>query len=222
MTPITKARVLIVDDHAIVRNGLVALLAVADDLEVVGQAENGTEALELAESLAHCRGGPDLVLMDLSMPESDGVEATTALKATFPGIRILVLTSFAENKWIVSAIDAGADGYLLKHSEPEALLAAIRSVLGGGSPLDPRVARALMTKGRAEKPTPEPLTAREEQVLQMVTAGLANKAIAESLGITERTVKAHLTHIFARLGVRDRTQAALWVARRDAERSKGY
>jgi DNA-binding NarL/FixJ family response regulator len=160
--------------------------------------------------------------MDLSMPESDGVEATSALKATLPDVRVLVLTSFAEKRWITSAVAAGADGYLLKHSEPEALLAAIRSVLGGGSPLDPRVARALMTKERADAAIREPLTAREEEVLQMVIAGLANKAIAEGLGITERTVKAHLTHIFARLGVRDRTQAALWVARRDAERGTGY
>jgi DNA-binding NarL/FixJ family response regulator len=217
MTPISRARVLIVDDHAIVRNGLIALLAVAEDLEVVGEAENGAEAVRLAERLA-----PDLVLMDLSMPESDGVEATSAVKAKLPDARVLVLTSFAEKKWIVGAVAAGADGYLLKHSEPEVLLAAIRSVLGGGSPLDPRVARALMTNERADVMDPEPLTAREEEVLHMVTAGLANRAIAESLGITERTVKAHLTHIFARLGVRDRTQAALWVARRDAERGKGY
>lgn len=205
--------VLIVDDHALVRSGLVALLSVAPELEVVGEAEDADTAVALA-----AEHRPDLVVMDLSLADSDGVDATTRIRAADPRVRILVLTSFADQRWVRGALDAGADGYLLKHSEPEAILAGVREVLAGGSPLDPRAARVVIR--RPEPAAPELLTPREEEVLQMVVSGQSNKEIARTLGIAERTVKAHLTQVFVRLGVRDRTQAALWVMRRDLERKE--
>jgi DNA-binding NarL/FixJ family response regulator len=203
-------RVLIVDDHAIVRGGLTALLGTTEDLVVVGEAADGLEAVELATELS-----PDVVLMDLSMPGADGVKATTGVLQARPDTHVLVLTSFSEQRWILEALEAGADGYLLKHSEPEVILAGIREVVAGGSPLDPKAARTLLTHRRTSAPTSSsPLTDREEQVLGMVRDGLPNKLIARRLGISERTVKAHLTNIFQRLGVTDRTQAALWAQRR--------
>lgn len=205
--------VLIVDDHALVRSGLVALLSVAPDLEVIGEAEDADTAVALA-----AEHRPDLVLMDLSLADSDGVDATARIRAADPDVRVLVLTSFADQRWVRGALDAGADGYLLKHSEPEEILAGVREVLAGGSPLDPRAARVVLR--RPEPAAPELLTPREEEVLQMVVSGQSNKEIARTLGIAERTVKAHLTQVFVRLGVRDRTQAALWVMRRDLERKE--
>lgn len=210
------SRVLIVDDHALVRRGLVSLLATSEDLEVVGEAEDGEAAVRLAAELA-----PDVVLMDLSMPGTGGVEAMRRIRAADPDVRLLVLTSFGNHRWIMDAIEAGADGYLLKHSEPEVILSGIRQVLRGEAPLDPRAARVLLTSREGQEPSAH-LTEREEEVLRMVTEGLANKAIARRLGIAERTVKAHLTHIFQRLGVTDRTQAALWATRRSAERGPRY
>jgi DNA-binding NarL/FixJ family response regulator len=205
-------RVLLVDDHAVVRGGLAALLATTDDIEVAGEAADGAEAVRLCAELR-----PDVVLMDLSMPGADGVEATSRITAAQPDVHILVLTSFSEQSWIVDALEAGAEGYLLKHSEPETILAGIREVMAGGSPLDPKAARQLLAsrRGPAASPpgTDTPLTAREAEVLAMVTDGYPNKAIARRLGISERTVKAHLTSIFHRLGVTDRTQAALWAQR---------
>jgi DNA-binding NarL/FixJ family response regulator len=205
-------RVLIVDDHAIVRTGLGQLLATADDLEVVGGAGDGDEAVKLAAELH-----PDVVVMDLSMPRIDGVAATGQIVAQNPRTHVLALTSFSERTRILDALDAGAEGYLLKHSEPEVILAGIRELVVGGSPLDPKAARALLTS-RHSPPDPRvKLTGREQEVLQMVGDGLPNKAIARRLGITERTVKAHLTSIFQRLGVNDRTQAALWAQRQAAQ-----
>lgn len=211
-------RVLIVDDHAIVRGGLAALIATTDDLEVVGQAADGHEAVRLAVELA-----PDVVLMDLSMPGVDGVQATAAVLEQQPGTHVLVLTSFSEQRWILEALEAGAEGYLLKQSEPEVILAGIRSVVSGGSPLDPKAARVLLTQRRTSPATAatSPLTDREEEVLTMVADGLPNKLIARRLGISERTVKAHLTSIFQRLGVSDRTQAALWAQRRRDREDRG-
>jgi DNA-binding NarL/FixJ family response regulator len=208
-------RVLIVDDHAIVRGGLGSLIATTTDLEVVGEAADGDEAVRLAAEL-----GPDVVLMDLSMPGSDGVQATRQLLEQNPAAHVLVLTSFSDQRRIMDALDAGAEGYLLKHSEPEVILSGIRAVVAGGSPLDPKAARTLLTQQRrAPEPAPasSPLTAREEEVLRMVGDGLPNKSIARRLGISERTVKAHLTNIFQRLGVTDRTQAALWAQRRGSD-----
>jgi DNA-binding NarL/FixJ family response regulator len=208
--------ILIVDDHAILRGGLVSLLSTTDDLEVVGEAESGEDAVRLAEELK-----PDVVLMDLSMPGMNGVEATAAIRAQDASVSILVLTSLADRSWIMEAVEAGADGYLLKHAEPEVILDGIREVLRGGSPLDPRAARAVLSSRQAEVQSAV-LTDREEEVLRLVTQGLPNKSIARRLGISERTVKAHLTHIFQRVGVSDRTQAALWATRRSSERGREY
>jgi DNA-binding NarL/FixJ family response regulator len=197
-------RVLVVDDHVIVRDGLAQVLASATDIELVGTASNGVEArTAVAEHM------PDVVLMDLSMPEMDGVEATRHIAADHIGVRVLVLTSFSDQARIMDALSAGAEGYLLKHSEPQEIVAAIRSVYEGGSPLDPKAARVLLDSRRS-KPADNTLTDREREVLLLVREGLANKQIARRLAISERTVKAHLTSVFQRLGVSDRTQAALW------------
>lgn len=201
-------RVLIVDDHAVVRAGLQQLLAQADDIEVVGTASDGGQALTQAREL-----GPDVVLMDLQMPEVDGVTATREIVAE--GLaEVLVLTSFSDGERIVGALDAGAVGYLLKDADPDDVLSGIRAVSRGESPIHPRAAREMLT---ARAATPQPanadLTPREAEVLKLVRLGLANKQIARRLGISERTVKAHLTSVFARIGVADRTQAALWAER---------
>ena len=200
-------RVLITDDHAIVRRGLAQLLGTTDDLVLVGEAADGAHAIELAAEVR-----PDVVLMDLSMPNTDGVRATARIIAQNPDVHVLVLTSFADQTRILDALAAGAEGYLLKHSEPEVILAGIREVVGGGSPLDPKAARVLLTNRRAAEPGAH-LTAREREVLRMVGDGQPNKIIARRLGISERTVKAHLTSVYQRLVVTDRTQAALWVQR---------
>lgn len=203
-------RVLVVDDHAMVRKGLVGLLSVADGLEIVGEAATGLEAVASVERLA-----PDVVLMDLQMPEMDGVRATREILAR-SSTQVLVLTSFSDTERIVAALDAGAVGYLLKDAEPDDLVEAVRSVARGDSPLHPRVARQLLT-ARSGRTGPgssgEALTVREREVLGLVRDGLANKQIARRLGISERTVKAHLTSVFATIGVTDRTSAALWAER---------
>jgi DNA-binding NarL/FixJ family response regulator len=200
-------RVMIVDDHVIVRRGLRDLLSTVDDIDVVGEAGNGEEALAVAREIH-----PHVVLMDLSMPVMDGVTATRRLLAEHEGIQIVALTSFADRATIHSAIDAGAIGYLLKHNEPDAVIDAVRTAFAGGSPLDAGVARSIVQAHREDAVVINAvdLTARETEVLKLVAEGLANKHIARKLEITERTVKAHLTHIFQRLNVTDRTQAALW------------
>jgi DNA-binding NarL/FixJ family response regulator len=200
-------RVLIVDDHAIVRTGLAQLLGTTEDLQLVGEAADGAQAVELAAELH-----PDVVLMDLSMPGMDGVTATARILAGNPDAHVLVLTSFSDQTRILDALHAGADGYLLKHAEPETILSGIREIVAGGSPLDPKAARVLLTNRRTPRPGIR-LTDREWEVLRMVGEGLPNKTIARRLGITERTVKAHLTSVYHQLGVTDRTQAALWAQR---------
>jgi DNA-binding NarL/FixJ family response regulator len=200
-------RVLIVDDHAIVRTGLHQLLTTTDDLEPVGGATNGEQAVAMAAELH-----PDVVLMDLSMPDTDGIAATRRIVDQNPRTHVLVLTSFSDRNRILAAVDAGAEGYLLKDSATEAILTGIRQLVVGGSPLDPRAARELLTSRRGP-PMEIKLTTREQEVLQMLGAGLSNRAIARRLGISERTVKAHLTSVFQSLGVTDRTQAALWAQR---------
>jgi DNA-binding NarL/FixJ family response regulator len=204
---VSPIRVLVVDDHAVVRAGLAQLLCGADDMDVVGQAADGAEAVALAERLA-----PDVVVMDLQMPGMDGVEATRRLVGQ-GAAQVLVLTSFSDSERIVAALDAGAVGYLLKDSDPEELLAGVRAVHRGESPLHPRAARQLLS-ARSASPAAA-LTAREREVLTLVREGLANKQIARRLGISERTVKAHLTSTFAAIGVQDRTQAAVWAERHD-------
>jgi DNA-binding NarL/FixJ family response regulator len=201
-------RVLLVDDHALLRAGMAQLLDLADDVTVVGSAGSGAEALEAATVLQ-----PDVVLMDLSMPGMSGVEATRRLLAMRPDTAVVVLTSFADPDLIVDALDAGAVGYLLKDAEPDGLVGAVRSAARGESPLDPRAARVVLTS--RSRPAPASvLSGREKEVLVLVAEGLANKQIARVLGIAERTVKAHLTSIFNQIGVTDRTSAALWAHRR--------
>jgi DNA-binding NarL/FixJ family response regulator len=204
-------RVLIADDHAMVRAGLEQLLASADDIEVVGSATNGQEAVELVAQVL-----PDVVLMDLQMPVMDGVDATAAISAGGQDVAVVIVTSFSDRERIVGAVDAGAVGYLLKDAAPEEILSGIRAAARGESPLHPRAARELLS-ARAESPTrgEVELTARETEVLVLVREGMSNKQIARRLGITERTVKAHLTSCFQRIGVLDRTQAALWAERHD-------
>ncbi len=200
--------VVLADDHAMVRLGLEQLLARADGIEVVGTASDGAEAVVVVVEKA-----PDVVLMDLQMPGLDGVSATRQIVSSGVQTEIVVLTSFSDNERIVAALDAGAIGYLLKDTEPEELLDGIRAAARGESPLNPRAARQLLT-ARAHAPAAVvDLTRRELEVLELVRKGLANKQIARRLGITERTVKAHLTSTFQRIGVSDRTQAALWAER---------
>jgi DNA-binding NarL/FixJ family response regulator len=195
-------RVLLVDDHRLVRAGLRSLLSSAADIEVVGEAEDGARALELAAATS-----PDVVLMDLSMPVLDGVAATRQLVADRPDVRVVVLTSFSDRDRVRDALRAGAIGYVLKDCTPEELLSAVRAAAQGHAPLDPRVAGALLPSSAAPA---DLLSERETQVLRLVSKGLANKQIGRELGITERTVKVHLGNVFRRIGVGDRTSAAMW------------
>ncbi|GAB2634418.1 response regulator transcription factor [Nocardioides ginkgobilobae] len=199
-------RVVLVDDHAVIRAGLAQLIATAPDIEVVGQAADGAAAIEQARALK-----PDVVLMDLQMPGVDGVTATREIVAAGLGVDVLVLTSYSDNERILDALDAGAVGYLLKDADPDDVLTGIRAVSRGESPIHPKAARALLG-ARSAGGRPQ-LTAREVEVLTLVRDGLANKQIAKRLEISERTVKAHLTSAFSRIGVSDRTQAALWAQR---------
>jgi DNA-binding NarL/FixJ family response regulator len=198
--------VVVADDHAVVREGLAQLLSTAADLELVGSASDGSEAVEVVG-----RERPDVVLMDLSMPQVDGAEATRRILAADSAARVVVLTSFADDRHIVEALQAGAIGYVLKHAEPDELLGAIRAAAAGDAPLDPKAARVLLETKRVR--SDQQLSSREIEVLRLVATGLANKQIARRLGIAERTVKAHLTNIFTRIDVTDRTQAALWAER---------
>jgi DNA-binding NarL/FixJ family response regulator len=201
--------VLLVDDHAVVRQGLTALLGSAPDIDVVGDVADG----ELAAA-AVVRLQPTLVLMDLSMPRMDGIAATEAVLAVRPETRVIVLTSFGEHERIRRALQAGAVGYLLKDAEPDDILRAVRDAAAGGVPLSPMAARALLPGPPATRqPGGAALSPREREVLALVAAGLPNKSIARRLEISEKTVKAHLTRVFATLGVADRTSAALWAQR---------
>jgi len=197
-------RLLLVDDHALLRAGLAALLEGTDDVTVVGQAGDGAQAVAMARDLT-----PDVVLMDLSMPVMDGVAATRAVRAVLPDVAVVVLTSFSERSRVQDALAAGAVGYLLKDSEPATLVAGVRAAARGESPLDPRIAGALLPGADAGGPGAR-LSPREREVLALVGEGLANRQIARRLGIAERTVKVHLTSVFRQLGVSDRTSAALW------------
>jgi DNA-binding NarL/FixJ family response regulator len=200
-------RVVLVDDHALVRAGLAALLEAAGGIDVVGEAADGEQAVELVRSTR-----PDVVLMDLSMPVLDGVAATRALLAEHPETQVLVLTSFSDRDRVRDALAAGAIGYLLKDSAPADVVAGVRAAAAQGSPIDPRVARTLLTDGRGPggAPAGPALSPRELEVLRLVSRGLANKQIGRALGISERTVKVHLGNVFRRIGVQDRTSAALW------------
>lgn len=206
-----RIRVLVVDDHEMVRIGLRALLERFEDLAVVGEATDGASALEAVAALI-----PQVVLMDLSMPGMDGTTATARIAAEHPGVHVVVLTTFADRDHVTAAIDAGAVGFLLKDVDPQGLAAAIRAAARGEAPLDPRAAVTLVSRRREPDPgvgsggrNPD-LTAREREVLALVGQGLSNQQIARRLGIAEKTVKAHLTSVFAQIAVTDRVQAALW------------
>ena len=205
-------RVAHADDHKVVRMGMEQLLGTFDDVEVVGSAPGGREAVDLC-----VQARVDVLLLDLSMPEMDGIEVTRRLVADSPGTRVVVFTSFSDRDGIVRALDAGAVGYLLKDAEPEEIHAAIRAASRGEAPITPRAAAALLADRRERSPGIE-LTAREREVLLLVVEGLANKQIARRLQISEKTVKGHLTNLFQRIGVTDRTQAALWAERNDVLR----
>jgi DNA-binding NarL/FixJ family response regulator len=200
-------RVLAVDDHPVVRAGLAQLLGQADDIELIGVAEDGERALAIVRERE-----TDVVLMDLEMPGMDGIQATARIRHEHPRTQLVVLTSFSDSDRVLDALDAGAIGYLLKGADPDELLQGIRAAARGESPLAPRAASELLTPRAGRRPV-EGLTPREREVLLMVAQGLPNKQIARRLEISERTVKGHLTHIFERIGVTDRTQAALWAKR---------
>jgi DNA-binding NarL/FixJ family response regulator len=200
-------RVLVADDHGVLRDGLGRVIAAQPDLELVATAANGAEAVEICRTAT-----PDVVLMDLEMPVMDGIDATRAILAKAPGPAVLVLTSFSDQRRITGALDAGAVGYLLKDASAEEVVRAIRTAAAGGSPLDPRAARALLEA----KSAPDPLAGispREREVLALLLDGMPNKLIARRLGISEKTVKTHLTRIFRAIGVTDRVQAILWAER---------
>ena len=210
-------RVAIADDHRVVRVGLEQLLATFADVELAGVAAGGEEAVAVCSDAR-----PDVLLLDLAMPDLDGIEVTRRLASSSPETRVVLFTSFSDRDAVVRALDAGAVGYLLKDAEPEEIHNAIRAAARGEAPLAPKAAAALLAE-RGERPgvaAPE-LTGREREILSLVVEGLANKQIARRLGISEKTVKGHLTNLFQRIGVADRTQAALWAERNGLFRAEG-
>jgi DNA-binding NarL/FixJ family response regulator len=200
-------RVVLADDHGVIRDGLGRLISALDDIELVGVASDGVEAVERCAELA-----PDVVLMDLDMPRLDGIEATRQVLADHPATAVLVLTSFSDRARILGAIEAGACGYLLKDVAAGEVADGIRAAARGESPIDPRAARTIVTAQAQPDPAAK-LSGREAEVLALLVQGLPNKLIARRLEISEKTVKTHLTSIFRALGVTDRTQAALWAER---------
>jgi DNA-binding NarL/FixJ family response regulator len=206
-------RVMIVDDHGLVRAGLEQLLGSAEDIDVVAAAPGGRQAVEMVEAAR-----PDVVLMDLSMPDVDGIEATRELTRRAPAANVVVLTSFSDRERILDALGAGAIGYLLKDSEPEELLQGIRAAARGESPLAPKAASHLVR--RHQRPSAPQLTEREQEILALIAQGAPNKVIAHRLQIAEKTVKNHISRIFQTLDVTDRTQAALWAARNGLDGSR--
>jgi NarL family two-component system response regulator LiaR len=201
-------RVLVVDDHAVVREGLRTFLELQEGIEVAGEAADGEEAIEAAERLR-----PDVVLMDLVMPALDGLAAMRAIRERVPGARVIVLTSFADDDKLLPALRAGAAGYLLKNAEPQELARAVRAAYAGEALLDPHVAARLVDALAGEKEPLDRLTPREREVLQLIGRGFSNKRIAQGLRLSEKTVKTHVGHVLAKLGVDDRTQAAVFAVR---------
>jgi two-component system, NarL family, response regulator LiaR len=215
--PNARVRVLLVDDHTVVRRGLRLVFELEDDLEIVGEAADGREALERVAELR-----PDVVVMDLLMPVMNGVEATRAIRAAYPDVEVVALTSVLEDRMVVDAVEAGAAGYLLKETRPDELFEAVRAAARGEVRLDPRAQQRLMRELRrpaAPAPARDALTEREAEVLQQLARGATNKAIAQALGVGEATVKSHVSAVLAKLGLKSRTQAALhalregWVTR---------
>ena len=196
-------KVMVVDDHAVVRAGLTRVLGTASDLQIVAQAAGGKEALELLEHVT-----PDVILMDVSMPEMDGATATRRILDAHPHACVVALTSFGDRDRVIAMVDAGARGYLVKDGDPEELIRAIRAASQGQSPLAPVAASALL-RSRQVRACLDDLTVREREVLELLAAGLPNRVIGARLGVTEATVKAHLTRVYTRLGVTDRVSAAM-------------
>jgi DNA-binding NarL/FixJ family response regulator len=207
-------RVMIVDDHGLVRAGLEQLLGSAEDVDVVAAAAGGRQAIEQVEAAR-----PDVVLMDLSMPGVDGIEATREIARRAPAANVVVLTSFSDRERILDALGAGAIGYLLKDSEPGELLQGIRAAARGESPLAPKAASHLVRRHQEPSNAPQ-LTEREQEILALIAQGAPNKVIAQRLQIAEKTVKNHVSRIFQTLDVTDRTQAALWAARHGVDGSR--
>lgn len=210
-----KIKVLLVDDHTVVLKGLAFFLSTQEDFELVGEANNGKEALTKVKEMQ-----PNIVLMDLYMPEMDGIEATTCIKKEYPHVKVLVLTSFSDQAHVLPALKAGASGYILKDVEPDQLVEAIRSAYKGNIQLHPDIANALLSQTLPQEEKEElsnihvdALTARENEVLQLLAKGMSNKEIASVLVITEKTVKAHVSSILSKLNLSDRTQAALYAVR---------
>ncbi|ANC10762.1 MULTISPECIES: response regulator [Bacillus] len=210
-----KIKVLLVDDHTVVLKGLAFFLSTQEDLDLVGEANNGKEALvKVGET------NPDVILMDLYMPEMDGVEATAYIKKEYPNVKVIVLTSFSDQAHVLPALRAGASGYILKDVEPDQLVEAIRSAYKGNIQLHPDIANALLSQTLPVEEKEEEhsiqvdvLTARENEVLQLLAKGMSNKEIASVLVITEKTVKAHVSSILSKLNLSDRTQAALYAVK---------
>jgi two-component system, NarL family, response regulator LiaR len=210
-SPEKKIRVLVVDDHSVVRQGLRMFLLVQPDMEMVGEAQNGREAVALVDQLA-----PDVVLMDLLMPQMNGIEATIAIKAAHPETQVLVLTTFLDDARVAEAIQAGAVGFLLKEVDAEELIRAVRGAARGEPQLHPDAARMLMGLATRPKAAPEPpplLTERERDVIALLAEGQSNKQIARTLSISETTVKGHVANILGKLELADRTQAAVYAVR---------
>ncbi|WML57305.1 response regulator transcription factor [Neobacillus sp. PS2-9] len=205
-------RILIADDHHVVRRGLVFFLKTQENIEIVGEAKNGEEAVELVDRLM-----PDLVLMDLVMPVMDGIEATQKIKAKHPSMKVMILTSFSDQNHVIPAIEAGASGYQLKDIEPDELVKAIKMLMNGENQLHPKATTHLLTyltsKQNEGKNHLNELTKRELEVLKEIASGKSNKEIASSLFITEKTVKTHVSNVLAKLELADRTQAALFAVR---------
>jgi DNA-binding NarL/FixJ family response regulator len=210
-------RVAIADDHRVVRVGLEQLLGTFDDVKLVGAADGGVAAVALCAD-----SSPDVLLLDLSMPDLDGIGVTQQLREVSPGTKVVLFTSFSDREGILGALDAGAVGYLLKDADPQEIHSAIQAAARGEAPLAPKAAAALLSaRGERSSPGDVELTPRERDVLELVIAGHANKQIARRLGISEKTVKGHLTNVFQRIGVSDRTQAALWAERTGLFRTHG-
>ncbi|MWC27781.1 response regulator [Paenibacillus sp. MMS18-CY102] len=217
-------KLLLADDHAMVRKGLQMFLSMQSDLQVIGEASNGQETIERAAELA-----PDMILMDLNMPILDGIEVTKRLKQSHPHVKVIVLTSFSDEAHVLPAIRAGAKGYLLKDIEPDELVRAIRRVWQGQVELHPDAASRLMNilaEPASNKDDPDEaalrlseLTKREHEVLRLIATGMSNKEIGDSLSITEKTVKTHVSHVLEKLGFSDRTQAAIFAVKQGIDRT---
>ena len=212
-------RVLIADDHHVVRRGLLFFLKTQKDIEVIGEAKNGAEAVELVRDLQ-----PDIVLMDLVMPEMDGIQATKRIKGEWPDVAVLMLTSFSDKDHVLPALEAGASGYQLKDIEPDDLVESIRQIMRGEHTIHPEATSQLEQGLREEENMPHiqnPLTPREQDVLAELTKGKSNREIASSLFVTEKTVKTHISNIFTKLQVQDRTQAALYAVKHGLTEGSG-